>query len=192
VGAACLIALGVLLAPASTFANPLPVWNHYKTYMISPPLTYEMPFEAEDQFGYGFHTTIAMDQLAAPAKKNQEPMADTLVHYSWWAIDGEEPGRWVVTDNQFGEQGLQVGNAVYWLNPALKNAHGINQLPIANHFKCYEAIGHPVGQNVTLTTQFGSEDVTVKEPVVFCNPAKKIDRYGQVFDIVEPDYHLVC
>jgi hypothetical protein len=49
-----------------------------------------------------------------------------------------------------------------------------------------------VNRDVTLTTQFGVEEVTVGEPVVFCNPAKKIDRYGIVYDVVDPDYHLVC
>jgi hypothetical protein len=174
-----------------TLANPLPTWDHYKTYMISEPPIIQMPFEAEDQFGFAFHTTFALEQLAAPAIKNQEPMTDSLTHYTWWVIDGDEPGRWVITENQFGEQGLYVEDARYFLNPALKNATG-GDLPIKNHYKCYEAMGPPVGLEVSLWTQFGMEQVMVMEPEVFCNPAKKIDRYGDVFDIVDPHLHFVC
>lgn len=187
---ACLVASAVLLAPA--MANPIPVWNHYKTYMIGDLPIFQIPFELEDQFGDGFYTTIALEQLATPAQKNSEPLADPELHYTWWVIEGDEPGRWVVTENQFGEQGLYVEDARYLLNPALKNATDVPELPIANHFKCYEAAGPPVDVQVTLTTQFGTEDVIVKEPVIFCNPAKKTDKYGNVYDIVEPDNHLVC
>jgi hypothetical protein len=187
------LVLAVLAVPAmNADANPIPVWNHYKTYVIMPQPTYNFSIELDDQFGRGLYHTMFLDQLGLPAIKNNEPVADTTTHYTWWTIEGEEPGRKVVVENQFGEQGLFVKDVRYLWNPAVKNPQPGTDLPTANHYKCYDATGPPVEQTVTLQTQFGFEDVVVKEPEVFCNPAKKTDQHGNVFPIVDEHQHYVC
>jgi hypothetical protein len=46
---------------------------------------------------------------------------------------------------------------------------------------------------VFLLDQFHPEDVTVLDPVVFCNPVEKtLLPGGPTYDIIDPDNHLAC
>ena len=56
-----------------------------------------------------------------------------------------------------------------------------------DHFKCYHVVGTKIGQDVTLTDQFGTEDVKVNQPREICNP---VDKNGE--GINDSDATLVC
>src|SRR5205823_3868406 len=90
---------------------------------------------------------------------------------------------------QFGDQTLNVTQAVYLLNPALKNQQGT--IPPRNHYKCYLCNGQPVNVPVTLTDQFDIWSTTVMVPRFFCNPASKQDPTGN-YPIVDPNQHYIC
>lgn len=191
--AACLVAAALLLPVDPAAANPLPPWDHYKTYLVGEPPIYHFEVELEDQFGAQIYVTELLEQLGVPVVKNNEPINDPGLHYTWWVIHGREPGRRVVVDNQFGEQGLDVGDARYLWNPALKNPEPGQGPPLANHYKCYQAWGHPLQREVTLVTQFGNEVAVVMEPEIFCNPTAKLDLVnGMQYPVVDPHQHYVC
>ena len=64
-----------------------------------------------------------------------------------------------------------------------------------DHYKCYEVIATntiPHVPSITLDDQFGSEqDVQVEKPRYFCVPVKKTLQDGSLYDIMNPDEHLV-
>jgi hypothetical protein len=127
-----------------------------------------------------------------PADKNGEGIFDPRVHYTWYNINTSERGRHVVYQNQFGENVLTTGNGIYMLVPALKFPQEGELPPIADHFKCYKALGEPLNLTATLQTQFGFETVVLDRPEVFCNPAEKVLPDGQAFPIMNDRDHLVC
>lgn len=64
------------------------------------------------------------------------------------------------------------------------------ELPLPEHFRCYDVLQEgPVDVTVGLRDQFGSEEVRVREPFVFCNPVEKRHN-DQVTPINDPDAHL--
>jgi hypothetical protein len=108
---------------------------------------------------------------------------------------------WKVTvDNQFGRQTIFATKPVLLGVPTQKvSVEGVDTglvLPVdLNHFKCYEAKGAPLNAAVTLEDQFGTTDLLVVEPVLFCNPVTKtVTRAGElvVTPIEDPDAHLTC
>ena len=202
IAVALLIIPALLLIPAVKVGAqmlPPPDWDHYLPFHVQPPITWAGQIELSDQFGLSLHDQFVLTHLALPVDKNNEGIFDDVLHYTWWEIFSDE-GIWnVVAENQFGTQLLQVSNARYLWNPALKNSNGAPGdvgpgLPFANHYKCYDARGPLVGLEVSLAHQFDPGIHTeVLEPVLFCNPAKKfhVDT-GQVNDILDPDRHYVC
>jgi hypothetical protein len=112
---------------------------------------------------------------------------------TWYKIHTPEPLKKVIVSNQFGEDVLEVTDAAYLVNPALKWGMPGEPLPDGlSHFKCYFANGRPVDMPVQLETQFGHETVHVLHPEIFCNPAEKIDENGVRYPIVNEVDHLVC
>lgn len=192
----------VLATSAGAGESAVQPWDHYKSYMVMNPVAGQMPVTLIDQFGEGTYPLEFLEQFAVPAMKNGEPIYVPEVHYTWWRIFRAEPGRRVMVSNQFGEQALDVMAARYLLAPAFKNtpgaaAQGLRTASVpfpqnANHYKCYDAFGPPVGVPATLETQFGFEDVMVMHPELLCNPAEKITPDGLAYPIIDPHYHLVC
>jgi hypothetical protein len=200
--AAVLIVPSLLLMPAANVTAqilPPPEWDHYLPFYVDPPYTWVEAIELDDQFGTSTHHQFVLTQFALPVDKNQEGIYDDILHYTWWEIFNEEEGRDVFVDNQFGTQLLHVTNARYLWNPALKNANSadgstVPTPPDANHYKCYEASGQPVGLEVSLGHQFDPGIHTqVLEPELFCNPTEKLHLdTGLQNNIHQLDRHYVC
>jgi hypothetical protein len=62
------------------------------------------------------------------------------------------------------------------------------QVPLANHYKCYEIINPPtISIPVNLVDQFGIQNGTVVRPRFLCNPVQK---NGSA--VPNPNLHYVC
>jgi hypothetical protein len=87
-----------------------------------------------------------------------------------------------------------TGLEQYLLNPALKNHMPGEELPVANHYKCYTCTGNRVDKLVFLRDQFSESDrtVVVQEPLWLCNPTKKTIVGGPTYDVVDENQHYVC
>jgi hypothetical protein len=194
------LALMQLLLPigAANGQATLPAENHYKVYGTSS-YTFVKPITLIDQFGAINVVDFVLDRFANPATKvlpdgTSYPPVDDKAHQTWWRCFVPQPVRTVVAIDQFGTTPVKLGNAVYLLNPALKNAlPPIGPLPVRNHYLCYEVIGSlPLFKIVTLIDQFGiSTNVRILESKLFCNPVEK--REGAlVHPIIDYKAHLNC
>ena len=192
---AALVALAVPRAKAQV---PL-TWDHYKVYEVElgPPGPIGLSMKLTDQFGTFGHTLGRMVRFQNPVMKidgtQTFPITDPRTHYAWWEISPQPNSITVAVQNQFGDQTLFVGGAVYLWTPALKNETG--QLPVQNHYKCYACQGQPVQRLVGLQDQFDPAgfffQTTVGFPRFLCNPVEKALPSGLVFPIIEPRQHYV-
>jgi hypothetical protein len=194
-----LLALAValpLLAGARADAQVNPLWDHYKVYLTPPfpvpPLNIQI--QLTDQFGQYPHTVFQMDRFMNPTQKEDVngifPINNPVLHYAWWQISPQPFSASVIATNQFGDQPLNVHDAVYLLTPALKNQSGPPPANV-NHYKCYLCDGQPVNKSVLMTDQFGQWSANVTFPRYLCNPAQK-DVGAAHFPIVDPAQHYVC
>jgi hypothetical protein len=195
-----LAAACVLYAAVAVAQTTLPRENHYKVYRTSP-ITYVKPVGLLDQFGPIDVTDFVLERFANPAEKIHPetgdvfPIVDPLVHLTWWRIHAPQPARTIIGIDQFGSSEWRLADAVYLLNPALKNIHpdptGGPLPPIWNHYVCYDAVGPPIGRPVVLIDQFGTSNVVVVQGKLFCNPVeKRVD--GTVYPIIDYAAHLAC
>jgi hypothetical protein len=167
--------------------------NHYLVYQVPEVFTVTGQILLADQFNDYTTTFVTFDKFANPVSKNGEPMFDDLLHQTWWLIDDPVPPcseRLVALDNQFGRQDWLVDDGLYLVLPATKDMPGVPP-PTWNHYKCYDAIGPVLNTPVVLMDQFGTYNMTVTEPVLFCNPCLK-EFNGEVHPIVNPEAHLAC
>jgi hypothetical protein len=179
---------------ASASAQPGP--NHYKVYRPTPNPGVSRIVVLRDQFSPDTVEVKALSFFANPAEKRLSdgtsyPISDPRLHYAWWDLSPIIVNRTVTVDNQFGGQTLTLTTLRELWNPALKNESGLP--PLANHYKCYDCVGHSVGvRGVTLNDQFGTFSADVGSPFFFCNPAEKIIPGGETHAIVDPNLHYVC
>lgn len=188
--------LALFVSQANAQVNPL--WDHYKVYETAPfpvpPLG--LPVLLTDQFGTYQHQVLQLEKFMNPTYKEDIngifPINDPITHYSWWTITPQPFSATVAATNQFGDQSLLVHDAVYLLNPALKNQHGLP--PQKNHYKCYLCDGQPVNKQVLMSDQFGQWNAVVTFPRYFCNPVQKQVALpgGQVYPILDPNQHYTC
>jgi len=91
--------------------------------------------------------------------------------------------------NQFGALQLTVDRATTLMVPTQKEDL---RLPSRlDHFLCYPVNGPSIDREVSLSDQFQTKDVTVTQPVLFCNPVQKtIGR--ETTRIQNPAAHLLC
>jgi hypothetical protein len=190
------------LLPARAEAQVSPLWDHYKVYDVLPPFPYPVPgppVTLIDQFLPWTHQVLALERFANPTDKQHLPGGITFpvnepdLHYAWWAISPQPFNALVTVTNQFGDFQLDVRDARYLLNPALKNQHG--SPPLRNHYKCYDCQGPPVNLPVMMNDQFGPWQATVAFPRFFCNPVEK--RIGPpgaeiVHPILDNKQHYTC
>jgi hypothetical protein len=189
--AALVSLLGVSAAHAQ--AQP-PFIDHYHVYNVEPNYSVGLPVILRDQFGEENTVVQFLERFSNPVDKNGEGIIDSLLHYSWWRIDNPEPIRSVLITNQFGpDQPWQVGDAMYLLNPAYKNYQQPGgQPPVANHYKCYRALGPPIQKDVVLIDQFGIRSGFVTAPELLCNPVEKQIPGKPPDPIIDPVAHLAC
>jgi len=164
--------------------------DHYKVYRTyGPPMP--GPIFLEDQFGFIDVPDMMLSRFATPASKNGQMVYDPVAHQSWWELQVPQPMRMVIARDQFGEHEWMLLDARYLINPALKNDI-TPELPMANHYLCYDAQGPDAGVEVVLADQFGEETVLVLHGIYFCNPVQKTAPDGMVYPIVDPYAHLTC
>jgi hypothetical protein len=199
------LALAALLAiiPASAVAQVNPLWDHYKVYYVTPPIPAPptgIAVRLLDQFGEWGHTVQALERFMNPTEKHHLPppgpsflINDPILHYTWWRISPQPFSAVVTAVNQFGDHTLNVFDAQYLLNPALKNVSG--QPPPRNHYKCYDCQGPAVNVQVNMVDQFGPWAAAIAVPRYFCNPVEKQHLpigTGPVYPILDPNQHYVC
>lgn len=182
-----------------------PLWDHYKVYEANPKLPGPtFPVYLHDQFTDTQHQVENLDKFMNPVRKihldtgvGYGITVDTL-HYTWWKITPYPFSATVKVLNQFGNQTLNVYDAVYLLNPALKNyfadPSGVQTpVPYANHYKCYRCQGALVTRPIRMIDQFDQWDADVFEPRFFCNPTeKRITAAQPPNPIVDLKQHYVC
>ncbi|UCH83118.1 MAG: hypothetical protein JSW50_11695 [Candidatus Latescibacterota bacterium] len=165
--------------------------NHYLVYEVPQAYTFTGQITLIDQFRQFSTDFVELDKFATPVEKNGEPVFDYERHQTWWMIDDPQSIWWTLFDNQFGRQQWRVKDGRYLVLPAFKNQPGGGYPTMANHYKCYDAIGPPVDITVLLVDQFYTYQMIAKDPVLFCNPVEKwVD--GNMYPIAYPDAHLAC
>ena len=187
------------ILPALTVANanaqPLPTWDHYKVYYQDAPIPGAYGVTLVDQFLNFSTTTTSLDWFMNPVDKiddNGTFLRNNLdLHYTWWRIPPQPySNNLVQVANQFGVFLLNVGNAEYLLNPALKDLSEppTGGLPLENHYLCYQCSGPPVDLDVTMVDQFDTYG-PVTDPLIprfLCNPVSKNGSH-----VPEPERHYV-
>jgi hypothetical protein len=190
-----LLTAAALAIGAPVSAQLDPTWDHYKVYDLNPKPVHNQAIRLIDQFGVSNHIVMELDCFANPVMKehggNISPIHDPSLHYAWWRISDEPVNVPVLVTNQFGDQEITAVNARYLLNPALKNEPGPD-LPVANHYKCYDCIGDPVNVPVFLTDQFYGRPAQVMAPRLLCNPVEKQTMDNEFYPPLDPNQHYVC
>jgi hypothetical protein len=134
-----------------------------------------------------------VDFFMPPVSKGGEPIFDEGTHMTCYGLVPATPfGPLDLTvDNQFGPQPITVFDARALCVPTDKLDDAIVPSAVRDHYKCYQASGFPVFTTKTLVDQFETENVTVLDPVMFCNPVVK-DVGGDITPISDPTQHLTC
>jgi hypothetical protein len=188
-------AAGLLLVASAAMgqSNPPQVDpTHYWTYHLIDPVIQPTPISVRDQF---FRTDLpvvvdSLTRLVNWVHKNNSPVLDTLIHYTWWNIPQKLPAHHLVlVTNQFGSFQVQTNNLEFMLVPAWKNQPQ-STLPHANHYLCYRASGFPPPpQSYDLKDEWRT-DVQVVHPLQYlCVPCWKTHA-GQVFAPIDTVTHL--
>lgn len=167
--------------------------NHYLVYQLAQPYTVDIPVTIFDQFDQFFPppystNNLVMDKFANPVNKNGEGFFNFDIHQTWWQIHDPQAIKKVGLLNQFGHQEWDVLDGRYLVLPALKDEPG--EVPLWNHYKCYDAVGEPVLMQLDLLDQWGTYVSMAVDPVLFCNPCIKELADGERFEIVTPEAHL--
>jgi hypothetical protein len=163
--------------------GPEPV-EHFALYLAVGP---DGPVVSiDDQFGSQVTDLGVVDHFMVPLDKNLEGVADPFSHLTCnQIVDGDPAPSQVIVDNQFGQQTLDLGSPREFCVPTEKL---ISPGPVSiDHFKCYDASGPSLDIPIDWADQFQGIGVTVRQPILLCNPA---DKNGE--GISNPDDHLVC
>ncbi len=192
------LAAALLLCAAVAVAQPtLPYENHYKLYRTST-ITVVKPVTLVDQFLTPITVTdFVLERFANPAEKRHTdgaiyPIINPIIHQLWWRINVPQPARTIIGIDQFGINPWTLFDAMYLVNPALKNVPVPPPLPpVWNHYLCYRAQGPTLGRPVIVIDQFGGTDVVVLYGKMFCNPVEK-SADGNIYPIIDPVAHLAC
>jgi hypothetical protein len=126
------------------------------------------------------------NEMCEGAIKARQPQPVTIPPPSvvWECYDinnGFDPKKSVrLTTQNFGDNAVEVGKAVKMCEEAMKvriNAAGTVQIvgrPTGRVFECFRIKGKNIGAPFNLTTtNFGSDDVSVRKPSMMCEPARK-------------------
>lgn len=178
------------LALAATGCPPPVKLQHFRVYEVE-----RVPFEARvrltDQLDPAAKDAklVVLTHFANPSRKVHSGHTAGVdrpdEHFDVYAIDQPqpEPRRTVRFRNQFGQHSVDIREPRFLLVPAQKTSHAGSTFPDKlDHYKCYKIVKintAPPLPVVILGDQFGSQSgVQVKDPVLFCIPAKK-EREGE-------------
>ncbi len=190
---AFLAALGLTAAGATAQHAPPGVDpTHYWTYHILDNMPYTSPIAVQDQFHLTpLPLTVVMRQrLLNWVMKNESPVLDTLLHYTWWDVAEKPPVfRDAIVTNQFGQHVVRLLNVEFLLVPALKN-NPSPEPPPANHYLCYRAEGFPGPGTMYLFRDEWRTDQSQPLAIEFlCTPCIK-QHAGRTFVPPDPLTHL--
>ncbi len=188
-----LAALGLMAAGASAQHAPPGVDpTHYWTYHILDPLPEPAPIFVRDQFHLTPLPLTVRERvrLLNWVHKNESPVPDTVLHYTWWDLLEKPPVfKDAIVTNQFGQYLVRLLNVEFLLTPALKNFTAPG-LPYANHYLCYRAVGFPGPPSIYLFRDEWRVDQARPLDIEFlCNPCIK-QHAGQIYTPPEPMKHL--
>lgn len=168
--------------------------THYWTYQILTPLPSPAPIFVRDQFfPNGIPVTVeTRERLLNWVNKNNSPVRDTLLHYTWWNVLEKLPvNKDVLVTNQFGSHPVRVVNLEFMLVPAWKNHPNPNP-PLANHYLCYRAFGFPPPPAGYDLRDEWRVDFQQPGPLEYlCAPCAK-QHLGQLFPVVDTVTHLAA
>jgi hypothetical protein len=195
-----LAALVLFVVAASAQAQP-PGFpfnpTHYWTYQMAHPAALPTTIFVQDQFFRGgVQVTLGQRQrLLDWVSKNNSPVLDTLIRYTWWNIPDKLPvNRSVIVTNQFGSFPVTVLNLEFLLTPAFKygNPAGPPVGPLANHYLCYRATGFPGPAASYGLRDEWRVDLQHPGPMEFlCAPCAK-QHQGQTFAVLDTVTHLAA
>ncbi|MGH2712069.1 MAG: DUF7450 family protein [Actinomycetota bacterium] len=171
--------------------------EHFKCYTLQRVKFKARNVNLNDQFGSRQANVSKRNELCNPVQKNSEPYLNTTAHLVCYETRGTDPNQLVAVKNQFGSQRLQVRESRRLCVPSEKHKGRKSKFkPITvpiDHYQCYAveaktdlrrqgALG-----SVSLSDQFGQEQVNVGQPVQLCAPVQKNEE-----QIQHPVNHLVC
>jgi len=166
--------------------------THYWTYHLENPVLHFDNAAVRDQFFLGY-VSIQVDSLARLVNwvmKDNSPVRDTILHYTWWNINTKLPNRAsAILRNQFGNFPIDIGDLDFMLVPATKN-YPAPAPPQANHYLCYHAQGPappPIGHD--LRDEWRVDYQSVGPLQFICVPCWK-QHHGIVFPPVDTLTHL--
>ena len=204
-GAGLLAAIALAAAPSS--AQVLPDPDHFKCYFAQGESA-DVDVMLQDQFDERLDPDIEDVRVQDPVRfcnpvekrvrGRVEQINDDRNHLTFYRFEEANPR--IITGvvkiaNQFGDQTLEIESANLLAVPTQKLQPGGHAPPVdLNHFKCDFADGKSPKRPrvVGLADQFQTLRHKLREPHLFCNPVKKTDATGQVFAIINRDFHLTC
>ena len=174
--------------------------DHFWCYIVSS----ETPDQAvtatlKDQFQTAFVSVGSPLQFCNPAQKTVGGVVTPIVnlndHLTMYNLLQSPPlptTETLTATNQFGAQQLTVDKAATTLMvPTQKLLENLRFPTRLDHFLCYPVNAASIAQPVSLTDQFQTQDVTVEQPVLFCNPVEKTIG-NKTTRIQNAEAHLLC
>jgi hypothetical protein len=174
--------------------------DHFWCYIISsetpdPAVTATL----KDQFQTASDVSVGSPlQFCNPVQKTVgttvTPIVNLNDHLTMYNLQTSAPlpaSQTLTATNQFGAQQLTVDNAATLMVPTQKMLENLRFPTKLDHFLCYPVNAASIAQPVSLTDQFQTADVTVEQPVLFCNPVAKTIG-NKTTRIQNPAAHLLC
>ena len=188
----------LLAVPSTKTELELPPLDHFKCYGLGQTQLIDEEVHLTDQFVDVSATVGSAIGFCNPVEKEHLTVTTPILHdenhltiYSI-TLPPADPLYWTVeVDNQFGTQEFNIMGPIGLAVPTQKLVPGDHGPPVGlDHFLLYMVDGSSLGVPVDLSDQFGSEERTVYEPVIFGNPVAK--THGDVVTpISNPLMHLV-
>lgn len=176
--------------------------NHFKLYVVKSAEPFEpIVVKLKDQFDKEPHKVKLVDILyfANPVEKRHGKATHRIAfpnaHLTWYKFksDMKPVKRVVKIKNQFGEQKLVLGEAVFLAVPTQKIEKDSAFPKEFNHFKAYKVLeGDFKPVEVFLKDQWDRKPIKVKviKPFLFCNPVVKY-RKDKKAPIYNERYHFI-
>jgi len=180
--------------------------DHFWCYIISKEAESNPAVTAtlKDQFQTASDVSVGTPlQFCNPVQKTigrgtpgeiVTPIVNVNDHLTMYGLQRSAPlpaTQTLTATNQFGVQQLTVDNASTLMVPTQKMLENLRFPTRLDHFLCYPVTAASIAQPVFLQDQFQKENVTVEQPVLFCNPvAKTIDN--KTTRIQNQAAHLLC
>lgn len=153
--------------------------NHFKTWRIEPPTTFNKFAWVDDQFMSDTVELFGIEYLSNPARKDTSAIHRPNDHLNWYRATGWDTLLWVAYSNQFGLDTVIIDQVTHLVVPCRKDPH---EWPdsLLGHYTSYRVIqGHtysrPGALPVEVQDQFDIEPELVDSlvPRFFLVPCEK-------------------